>query len=1426
MKALSLRMLAVFSLTAGGLLFAQRQAVVDSTFQMLTLPELQNYRVYYVEEMETLQEEKRYLVQRGIEDGERLLSMSPDPEMVDEIIIRLADLYYYRDKDLFFDRMDAYDEALEAGTAATEPRLDLSHSLSMYQRVIDEFPASDLVDDATYNKAFLYEEQGQYQRANQIYHYLTEAYPNSPFVPEANMRLGEFFFNPPRNDLDQAIAYYKKVTVHTSSPRYNEALYKLGWAYYRLSRYAEAISYFTTLIEDIDITDKYNNELAGRRADLRDEAIEYVAISFHDYGGAHRVESYLDGIGRPAWGQDVLKVLGDVYFDQKEEYANAIYAYEALLAYAPDNPNAPDVQRRIIDCRIALDQSDEAILARESLYNNYRKDGRWWAAVNEDQAHYRAYRLSETAMRENIQALTAKAERSESRPLFEQSVRWAGQYLERFPEDPYAYMIRWNRALILDTRLHRFKEALEEYLTISLVYNTSAFEKFAREKGLASIQDAAENAIVVGDSLVQAERSVAGAVIASPLSDPTPLSTAEHYLGMAYDNYIKLYPFSEKTPLILANAGALYYTHQQFTDALRYFKTLVKYFPNSDQIQQVQISILESYFGKQDYQSAEILAKRIVDSQADTALREKARRRWAEAIFFKAEALAKDGESLKAAREYYRVALEVPNIEFADRALFNAGQEFEKAKVLESAVQAYEHLRLTYAASPLVVDAINNLAFDYAELGQSEKAGERYEVLAALSADSSQSADALYNAYLFYQKSGDTEKAAETGLAFAERYPEAAEAPSLFYQVAMIYRQSENPLRGVTLLSAFPERFPQAALGVSALWRAGCYYEASRSTLQAEAHFDRALALHDRLMASGGEGDGYYAADALLRAAEIRKARFAAIRFVTPSTLNDDIRSANTQRQALAQDYGRVVGFKTTHLPEAAYRLGEIVELMGVAWSKQMLPGQGAAERAVKLREVGQGAARFYNEAKRSYLQAIEVLHRVENEIPAAEDSSTLAANDSLQLAILTWRNRAEAKVSEMLYRMAEVQATPIEGLVDAPVPADLDAVAALEYRNQVLFRAVKPQVDGAVAAHYHNLTTSDSLGVHNSWSDLSRSRIAVLGHLLSDHYRQLTEDVLSTLKINTDRYAETVLKETRQPEEALMTSIINLNALMKTYGKAALLFGREGLSALDAAGINGQRAYQQSLALAAFAAGMADRLKVDMATEQGRVNVADSLFNVDNSPFYEEALTVFEDNVFYAEENQKVLLEAGFEVLNGRAVAQTLANALGVRLVMLDTAYIEKMVLPVEELVVTADSSWQVRTDYVDQWAMTPNSEGWDHPSVGLGGRLVWVRSVVGAGATGSDSLFIRKTFDVPGHPLSAQLRFIGGAPEQCLVNGVEEAVVDSSGTPWVEIHLRRSENRLGFSGSMAQMAAMGAEIRIRYIPLNGGLNGGRGVE
>ena len=71
-------------------------------------------------------------------------------------------------------------------------------------------------------------------------------YPTSVHTPQAWMYCGEYNFD--RGELDQAIKCYQATMRYPESEWFDEALYKLAWAQYRLSNPEKAISSFLALV--------------------------------------------------------------------------------------------------------------------------------------------------------------------------------------------------------------------------------------------------------------------------------------------------------------------------------------------------------------------------------------------------------------------------------------------------------------------------------------------------------------------------------------------------------------------------------------------------------------------------------------------------------------------------------------------------------------------------------------------------------------------------------------------------------------------------------------------------------------------------------------------------------------------------------------------------------------------------------------------------------------------------------------------------------------------------------------------------------------------------------------------------------------------------------------------------------------------------
>ncbi|MBN1781430.1 tetratricopeptide repeat protein [bacterium] len=1410
-------------------------AQLDSTFTPYSLPQLQNFRNYYSQELDRLLQEKTELIQRGIRDGELQLASNPDPKILDQILIRLADLYYYFEKDEYLLRMDNYDQLLEAYDEGTlqnlpeEPKLDFKKSLSLYQRIIDEFPRSELVDDAVYNKGFLLEEMSRKQEAVRVYMYFVEKYPDSKFIPDAYMRLGEFYFNPPENQLNRAILCYKEVTKHQDHARYDEALYKLGWSYYRLNQYPEAISYFTTLVENLYAM---NTHEAPRdmRTDLLEEAMDYIAISFIDYGGPQKANQYLGQLKWPEWSINVLRRMGHVYKEQKEDYAQAVRTFDFLMQRLGNDPEAILIQKAIVDCYVALDDKEQIFIARQKIYDRFNPRTSWWLSIEDEKTKLDAYRIAENAMRNNFNTVLQRVSGQPSTDGYLSVIDLGYRYLDLFPEDSYAYMIRWNVAIILDTKLHLYKEALQEYLTISLVYSTETYEEFAREKGLASIRDAAQNAIVIADTLIAREkRDQPGPAQVTESQGtgakaPVPLTEAQKWLAMAYDNYIKLFPFDEKTPAILSSAGALYYINNQYDEAIKYFKTLMRYFPEHEAAKQVELSILESYFAKNDFESTEALAKKILSGSSSSDIKLKARQRLGEAIFLRAQNMADKGQGVRAADEYYRLALEVPQVAFADRALFNSAQEYEKVHDYESAIRAYEILRSSYTASPHFNDALNNLAFDYSEVGKNRLSGDRYRELSGLAGDPQKAQDALHNAYIVYVKGRHWTQAIETANTFVNRFPKAQESEAIYYQVADHYGQLQQPDKRTQHLLSFMRRFPSSVFCIDASYQAAQYYQKTDSIALAEKYYRNTYTLWQTLKSDSlEEAYAFLATEGLFNATRMAHRRYEGIQFnVSPFAMSAQVAKKESDLRTLENQYTQIIAMKTIRLPESLYRIGELYDQYAVAWAKQSIPERDPTARALKEKQINERAARIFGQAQNAYILASSALRNLTDEVKNQKKTAEkgVAQTDSLAELTKTWMERSETKISATLYRIAQIHQESIQKLLDVPVPAELGALERLEYQSQLLLQAILPLTEQVIAAHKRNLEVADSLFITNTWTQASQKQILIHLSLVAEKYEPLAFEALRAFSKQAAVYRYRTLEKKQRMDQEFVDQMVNFLELSKTYGLSAVQFRKQGMQRAERMNVDMLPAAAHREAMDNFALSYSDSAAAGIGKARVDQRRATAFFEATQELMYEDMLSIFEDNEYFLNQARIAVLETAFEVEPGFQYQRPTRNNLSAALLRIDPdTYSKKWGIQLAIQVLTTDTSWtcsfqpagaELKKDEGNVVAVKPHGQvvaGSDWGRVPV--FQIWV-----APPRRVSMLAFRKEMMIPGAPVSGEIRIESQSPCRIYVNGEVAVERAQNGEYDVTSRLRNGVNQIGFVYVDQPVYSVRGALTVRYIP------------
>ncbi len=137
------------------------------------------------------------------------------------------------------------------------------------------------------------------------------------------------------------------VAAYLHARRSAVVAYKLGWAYYKLDNYAEAIASFDQVAKDPD-----------ERRMHREEALMYLAISFTEpwaageLQGAESLARAIEHYRRhPApHAIDVLERIGDALTDMVL-YTQAAETYRHIIATWPTDPRRPRIERKLDDVR-------------------------------------------------------------------------------------------------------------------------------------------------------------------------------------------------------------------------------------------------------------------------------------------------------------------------------------------------------------------------------------------------------------------------------------------------------------------------------------------------------------------------------------------------------------------------------------------------------------------------------------------------------------------------------------------------------------------------------------------------------------------------------------------------------------------------------------------------------------------------------------------------------------------------------------------------------------------------------------------------------------------------------------------------------------------------------------------------------------------
>jgi tetratricopeptide (TPR) repeat protein len=1296
----------------------------------------------------------------------------------DAVLLRLAEFKYEEAQDVYFAQGEAYERAYERydsllaaydrGEISTMPeqpalpKYDYSESIRIYRRIADDYANGIYADEALYNIAFLYAQMGEGSTSRRIFQELIDKYPDSEYAAEAFLNLADYFFSPREGksvdesvvELEKAIKLYKNILKYPDSRSFNEALYKLGWSYYKLTArdsayFKDAIWYFWRAVEDVHLGRELDS--GGRitsTIDIEPEAIKYLAICYSDLRFTGRgvlnarqfIENYEAKLGERPYSMKILRDLGDVYFD-REDRDNAIFAYENLLDMYPLYEDAPAISQKIISTHVQDGRDEAAYAERERLYLNYNPNSEWYKTIEASELAGKyeklkqAYRLSEEAMRSNIafdyiqaEDQFAQNENGVGQGYYTKVVGEINDYLEIFPIDTNAYELNWQLAQILDYRERQLEAAFDEYLKVCNDYYEEDHQEEAAKNAISIAQDLATGQAVTDTLSGEARNFEVAELQAQELNED------QQRLIYAYDNYLRHFPEGDYAPTALASAGALYFNNNQFNQAKVYLQTLVRKFPGAEERNLANKAIMESYFALGKFRDAEIVANRIIATPGvSEEMLADAKARAAASIFKNGEKLARDGMHMEAGEEFKRLTQTYPESRFADNALIKSANAFEEAGAWALAITSYELLIQSYPKSTFYKDAHINIAEDYRELDDNRMVGVSYEKAYNTFPDDELAESWLYNSSLYFEKAEAWQDAIRVNNTYVAAYPTSPDANVLLFNNAGFFLKLGMLLEANQIYDEYAVKYPDSPRTVEAFFRRGEYYEDSDANDLAVAEYRKAVSKSDELKSKGKDPNAYWAGESVYRLVEIRREEFDNIKL---SLVNYE--SARQQKldmlKTLSKDYEKVISYGSVRGFESFYRIPEMYEQIGNDIKNQELPfDMPEDQQLVKRKENRAAAAQLYNKAVEEYRNVLSLIpdygDRLGVNIFAADtissvdaviadtgfamlDSSALelaALEDSTRIVGRKWYSRTEGKVSLLLYDMAEAYTENMGELSDAGyAQANATVTGSLNifYKAKILSDGVIPDAQRAIAAHEQNVQVAEELNLENKYVEESKRQILLVSNFSAEKYTELFDEALQGHFANEAKVKEIAEYANEATADASGLTIYDYMEESQKYIDYAKFLGEQAfnryvstleLAAADSIRNDYLRTTENKMFQFAYQYGI-DTYNLSAQYDSLSKHYLARFDSSDFNYTLEEVGIYFEDVRYAMDDIFRLLLETGYATSLDYTISNIWTKRILAQLVLIDPATYAAQI-PKEEMIIQSDTSFVASYDYTEGW-------------------------------------------------------------------------------------------------------------------------------
>jgi TolA-binding protein len=827
-----------------------------------------------------LAEQKRM---ESIDRLKLLLAKGPADDTKAEMMLRLADLYFQQGRYLYLKEMAAFDKRYEEcfNTPNCQPesisadnsgsREWQEKSIKLYEGILKSYPRYTRADQATFFLGSALKDIGKEVEAAEAFKQLVKLYPESEFVADAYVLIGEYYFNVENNAFG-ALKAYLKASTYTTSPKYTYSMYKLGWCYYNVGEYGKAIDTMKVVV-DKSLSGEQTNKSS---MELQDEALKDLVRFFADADQMNEAIEYFTKLGRADLIRTTLKRLASMFYEQGK-FDRAIEMYRRLILDAPSAKDNPEYQTEIISAYKKMGQREKVIEEINRLRTDYGNESAWAranaadpAAVTEAQTKIEGQLRGIAVDYHNTARQYDRSKHPDAMKVYDLARSAYQTYLELFPKNEHTYEVRYAYGELL-YRLKDYKGAYEQYMAVVDLNPTGKHSRFCAESAIFSAEEQIK---------IEGGASGSGRVTVKLTKDvqPLPMSEWEQKFVDACNKYATLFAADAKTKDMLYKSAYMLYNKYRFTEASEQFQKVISRDPRSNEAKLGANLILDALNIKENWESLRQTAKVFYDQEGlgDAAFKKDVYDIYMNSSFKLIEVtFEKDQDFGKAADSFVKFYEEFPKSPVAAQALNNSAAYYNKSGRVADSMRVRHILVEDEKFGPKTkyyYDQIGFLGYDYELIADYTSAANWYEKLWSLtpaekkkpeiaklpeklSEMDKRSGDAIYSAAVFRKGLGEVDQAITNYNAFMAAFPNDERVPDIKIRIGKIYEETGRWQDAANIYLAYYKTPPKNS-PIDYIYFSRLHYGQALEKLgkrkERDVVYKETVALYDKYIKGGG----------------------------------------------------------------------------------------------------------------------------------------------------------------------------------------------------------------------------------------------------------------------------------------------------------------------------------------------------------------------------------------------------------------------------------------------------------------------------------------------------------------------------------------------------------------------------------------------